>query len=255
MPHVTAREMSTTFRGCLALCAALVVGTAAHAQGLGGSPLTQRGAFESCLDATLRALGGEATHAEFESSAGIPTYEFVVRSGEVLYNAGCDAHTGMISRVDVIVEASDTRWTDVAKIDETTARNAAIERFPGGEVEEIKRLLMGDGRVAYEVDLKFKGQSELNVYVDAVVGGIFLVNTEEWEIGGRSGTAAASVNQAAVCRDGIAAIEAALARNPAPDQREPLERARRRAVNEQAEQELDECLEAINRVRPMLTQP
>lgn len=234
----------------LTLCTALLAGAGAHAQGAGGIPQPHV-PFEACLDVTLRTLGGQATHVEFESRQGVPTYEFVVRSGEIQYYAGCDARTGMVSRVDVIVEANDTRWTDVAKIDETTARNAALERFTGSRVEDLKRLLMGDGRVAYEVDLEFDNQRELNVYVDAVAGGIFLVNPEYWEVGGR-GVPAAAVNQEAVCRDGIAALDAALARNPAPDAREPLERARRRAVGEQTEREFDECLEAIDRVRPLL---
>lgn len=243
--------MKHGFRYALTLCTALLAGAGAHAQGAGGVPQPHV-PFEACLDLTLRTLGGRATHVEFESRGGVPTYEFVVRSGEIQYYAGCDANTGMISRVDVIVERDDTRWTDVAKVDETTARNTALERFTGSRVEGLKRLLMGDGRAAYEVDLEFDNQRELNVYVDAVAGGIFLVNPEYWEIGGLGVPAAVAVNEEAVCRDGITAIDAALARNLAPEQREPLERARRGAVREQGERQFDECLEAIDRVRPLL---
>lgn len=151
--------------------------------------------FEACLDVTLRTLGGRAIHVEFESRAGVTTYEFVIRSGDAQYYAGCDANSGMVSRIDVIVAPDDTRWTEIAKIDPTTARNAAIERFPGGRIEEVKHLLMGDGRVAYEFDLEFDNGTELNVYVDAVAGGIFLVTPEYWEIGGGAAPATAAVNR------------------------------------------------------------
>lgn len=139
--------------------------------------------LESCLQATLRLFGGEAWHVEFESRGGRPTYEFVVAKGNERLYVGCDAGTGRVGEVDAIVEADDPRWRAVAKIEEEKAVAIATERYRG-EVEEVKRLLLGSGGAAYEVDVEVEGgEGEFNVYVDAETGRILNVHIEYWEIG------------------------------------------------------------------------
>ena len=138
---------------------------------------------EDCLASVEDALGGDALHLEFESRGGVPTYEFIIGAGDIEYYAGCDATTGMIGEVDVIVDADDPRWTAVAKVDQAAASKAATDRYKG-EVEEVKRLLLSNGGAAYEVDVEIDDASgEFNVYVDAASGRITQVNIEYWEIG------------------------------------------------------------------------
>jgi uncharacterized membrane protein YkoI len=138
---------------------------------------------EECLTATLNALGGDALHVEYESRAGVPTYEFIVGTPDDVYYVGCSAVTGVISEVDVIVAANDPRWTAVAKIDEAAATKTALDRYKG-ELEEVKRLLLASGAAAYEVDVEVPGaDGEFNVYVDAASGNISQVTFEYREIG------------------------------------------------------------------------
>jgi uncharacterized membrane protein YkoI len=111
---------------------------------------------EDCLASVEAALGGDALHLEYESRGGTPTYEFIIGAGGIEYYVGCDATTGLIGEVDLIVKADDPRWTALAKVDEAAAKKAATERYKGGE---------------------------FNVYVDAATGSITLVNIEYWEIG------------------------------------------------------------------------
>ncbi len=139
--------------------------------------------LEHCLDVTLSTLGGEARHVEFESRAGIPTYEFILEAPDgVTYYVGCNALTGLLGDVDVIVDADDERFTSQAQVDERAARETALTRYPG-EVEEVKRHLTADGGIGYEVDVETDGGGEFNVWVDAHSGEIYRVDVEYWEIG------------------------------------------------------------------------
>jgi uncharacterized membrane protein YkoI len=138
---------------------------------------------EDCLASVEAALGGDALHLEYESRGGTPTYEFIIGAGGIEYYVGCDATTGLIGEVDLIVKADDPRWTALAKVDEAAAKKAATERYKG-EVEEVKRLLLSNGGAVFEVDVEVDdGDGEFNVYVDAATGSITLVNIEYWEIG------------------------------------------------------------------------
>ena len=246
--------MIKAFSGTV-LCAALTALPALAQNAQTAAPPVPTGSvrLETCLDVALRALGGSATHVEFESRDGVPTYEFVIRSGPTEFYVGCNGQTGLLGRIDVIVGQNDPRWSAVARIDEAAARRAATDRFPDGEIEEVKRLLMGDGRAAYEVDVEFDDRRELNVYVDAGSGAVILVNAEYWEIGARESPTGAGANETASCSEGIERIKAALAANPAPETRTRLERARTIAEREQRENELDECLDAVDEVRALLT--
>lgn len=139
--------------------------------------------LKTCIELVQRTMGGETTHVEFESRSGVPTYEFIVESeAGSAYYVGCDATTGLIGGVDVIVDADDERFALVAQLSAEEAADIATQRYPG-EVEEVKSLLLSTGRVAYEVDVEIEPDGEFNVYVDAETGEIFTVNIEYFEIG------------------------------------------------------------------------
>lgn len=136
-----------------------------------------------CARVTQQLLGGSLAHMEFESRDGTPIFEFVVKAGEQTYYVACDALTGTLNAVDVIAAANDPRWQE-AKLDEKRAQEIALQRYPG-QVEEVKRLLLSHGGMAYEIDIVPPGgQGEFNVYVDAVSGRISTVNIEYWEVSG-----------------------------------------------------------------------
>lgn len=145
--------------------------------------------LETCVNLVQETMGGETTHLEFESRDGVPTYEFIVESESgPTYYVGCDATSGLIAGVDVIVNADDERFVAVAQIAAEQAADTATQRYPG-EVEEVKSLLLSTGQAVYEVDVEFEPEGEFNVYVDAASGEIFAVNIEYYEIG-QSATAA-----------------------------------------------------------------
>lgn len=145
--------------------------------------------LETCVNLVQRTMGGETTHLEFESRDGVPTYEFIVESESgPTYYVGCDATSGLIAGVDVIVNTDDERFAAVAQITAEQAADTALQRYPG-EVEEVKSLLLASGQAVYEVDVEFEPEGEFNVYVDAASGEVFTVNIEYYEIG-QSATAA-----------------------------------------------------------------
>lgn len=165
----------------LVAATALIVGLSGLPAGAQSVPPPVR--VDDCLASVQNALGGDALHLEFESRGGVPTYEFIIGSDGIEYYVGCDATTGMIGEVDLIVKGNDPRWTAVAKIDEAAAKKAATDRYKG-EVEEAKRLLLSNGAAVFEVDVEVSdADGEFNVYVDAVTGAIMAVNIEYWEIG------------------------------------------------------------------------
>lgn len=139
--------------------------------------------LETCVNLVQRTMGGETTHLEFESRNGVPTYELIVEteSGPTYY-VGCDATTGLLAGVDVIVNADDERFAAVAQVSAQEAADTALARYPG-EVEEVKSLLLSTGQAVYEVDVEFEPEGEFNVYVDAATGEVFTVNIEYYEIG------------------------------------------------------------------------
>jgi len=139
--------------------------------------------LETCVNLVQRTMGGETTHLEFESRDGVPTYEFIVESESgPTYYVGCDATTGLIAGVDVIVSTDDARFASAAQIGAQQAAEAATRHYPG-VVKEVKSLLLSTGQAVYEVDVEFEPEGEFNVYVDAASGEILTVNIEYYEIG------------------------------------------------------------------------
>lgn len=135
------------------------------------------------MDVVMATIGSKITHLEFESRDGVPTYEFIVETSGDTYYVGVSGTTGLVMETDVIVAGDDPRWTALAKIDEAKARAVAGAAYKG-EIEEVKRLLLSDGGVAYEVDVEIQGAGgEFNVYVDAATGAVKRVNIEYWELG------------------------------------------------------------------------
>jgi uncharacterized membrane protein YkoI len=167
--------------GCLSVGAASTPAAADHV--IVHTPVS----VGECLHATLLVLGGAATHLEFESRNGRPIYEFVVVSGGVTYYVGCDATTGVLQDIDIIVQPGDERFLALAQFDEAHARATALAQYPG-EIEEVKWVLTSRGNAWYEVDIELEGtEGELNVWVDAETGRIVRVDVEYWEIGAREG--------------------------------------------------------------------
>lgn len=134
-------------------------------------------------DATIEALGGEAVHLEFESRGGDPTFEFIVRQGGVTYYAACSGVSGLISGIDVIVAADDSRFAGRAKISPDQAAQIATALYLG-EVEEVKAILTEGGQAMFEVDVEIEDAAgEFSVWVDAASGELWRVDIEYWEIG------------------------------------------------------------------------
>jgi len=167
---------------CVSVAAALASAEATAGPIADAAARTQV-SFTTCMDLVAEQIGAAISSVEFESRQGDPTYEFIVNAQGATYYVGCSGHTGLVSQVDVVVQADDPRWVAVAKVTEEQATALATSHYPG-EVEGIKRLLLASGGAAFEVDIEIPGgNGEFNVYVDAADGRIGPVNHEYWEIG------------------------------------------------------------------------
>ncbi len=122
---------------------------------------------------------------EFESRGARPIYEFIIQTeNDTTYYVGCDAMSGVLQDVDILVDADDSRFSGKAKVSADQAGQAALALYPG-EIEEVKSFLTNTGHAAYEIDVEVGGEAggEFNVWVDAASGEVYRVDVEYWEIG------------------------------------------------------------------------
>ncbi|PHS25900.1 MAG: peptidase [Methylophaga sp.] len=138
---------------------------------------------ETCLDAALDTVPGNARKLELKMEGDDPTYEFEIdaRDGNT-YNVECNAEEGFITEIERSVAADDPVFVKYAKITEAQARATALDFNPGKVVSNEYEIGM-DGSVTYEYDIQTTLGYEVKVDVNAVTGEIEEANIELYEIG------------------------------------------------------------------------
>jgi uncharacterized membrane protein YkoI len=138
---------------------------------------------ETCLDAALDTIPGQARKLELKMEGDDPTYEFDIQAADgTTYNVECNAEEGFVTEVEREVAADDATFKKYAKITEAEARTIALD-FNPGKVVSNEYEIGSDGSVTYEYDIQTVTGHEVKVDIDAVTGEIEEANIELYEIG------------------------------------------------------------------------
>lgn len=140
--------------------------------------------IETCLDAALDFIPGNARKVEMKLEDDDPTYEFdieAIADGNT-YNVECNAEEGFITEIEREVDANDPHFKKTARISQKDAEKTALSIHPG-EIVSSELEVGFDGSVTYEFDIQTKVGYEVKVDVNAVTGQIEEANIELYEIG------------------------------------------------------------------------
>jgi uncharacterized membrane protein YkoI len=139
--------------------------------------------METCLDAALDLIPGDARKLEMKLEGDDPVYEFQVHGDDdTMYNIECNAEEGVITEVERSVAKEHPVFQKLAKVSEADAREFALMIHPGTVVETEYEIGF-DGTVTYEFDIVTELGYEMKVDVNAVTGEIEEANIELYEIG------------------------------------------------------------------------
>jgi uncharacterized membrane protein YkoI len=140
--------------------------------------------IETCLDAALDTIPGNARKVELKMEGDDPVYEFDIEAeadGNT-YNVECNAEEGFITEIEREVAADDPTFKKLAKISQAEAQEFALSIHPG-EVVASEMEVGFDGDATYEFDIQSVHGYEVKVDVDATTGEIEEANIELYEIG------------------------------------------------------------------------
>lgn len=139
--------------------------------------------IETCLDAALDTIPGDARKVELKIEGDDPTYEFDIDGEDGgSYNVECNAEEGLITEIEREVSENDPVFKKYAKISQAEAQEIALMFFPG-KVVSSEREVGYDGGVTYEFDIQTKIGHEVKVDIDATSGEVEEANIEIYEIG------------------------------------------------------------------------
>ncbi|MBD3634582.1 MAG: PepSY domain-containing protein [Methylophaga sp.] len=140
--------------------------------------------IETCLDAALDTIPGNARKVELKMEGDDPVYEFDIEAEADgnFYNVECNAEEGFVTEIEREVDANDPAFKKLAKISEAEARETALMFHPG-EVVASEMEVGLDGDATYEFDIQSVHGYEVKVDVDAATGKIEEANIELYEIG------------------------------------------------------------------------
>ena len=140
--------------------------------------------IETCLDAALDTIPGDARKVELKMEGDDPTYEFDIEAEKdgYQYNVECNAEEGFITEIEKEVSADDATFKKMAKVSLKEAEKTALTFHPG-EIVATEYELGFDGDATYEFDIQSIHGYEVKVDVDATTGEIEEANIELYEIG------------------------------------------------------------------------
>ena len=140
--------------------------------------------METCLDAALDTIPGEARQIELKMEGDDPVYEFDIeaKADGKTYNVECNAEEGFVTEIEREVSANDPTFKKMAKISKAEAEKFALAIHPG-KVIASEYEIGSDGDATYEFDIQSIHGYEIKVDVDAATGEIEEANIEIYEIG------------------------------------------------------------------------
>src|SRR5690554_7410785 len=100
--------------------------------------------METCLDAVLDTIPGNARKLEMKLEDGRPVYEFDIeaKADGQTYNVECDAIRGVVTEIEREADANDPIFKKYAKISQEEARQVALDFNPGKVVAEEREVGM-----------------------------------------------------------------------------------------------------------------
>lgn len=115
------------------------------------------------------------------------TYEIEIEDADgVQWELMCNVETAAIYEIErEVKDPSDPLFKKYAKVDEETARNAALAIY-GGTPVHTEYEIEANGAAAYEFDIANRKGATFKVEVDAATGNITEVTVEKWDIGRES---------------------------------------------------------------------
>ncbi len=139
---------------------------------------------ETCLDAALDTIPGDARKVELKMEGDDPVYEFDIEADadNQTYNVECNAEEGVVTEIEREVSADNAIFKATAKISHSEARETALKFHPG-EITAEEFELGFNGDVSYEFDIQSIHGYEVKVDIDAITGEIEEANIELYEIG------------------------------------------------------------------------
>jgi uncharacterized membrane protein YkoI len=171
-----------TMNNKLAVCA--VIGSVAGAPAVFADH--RHGGLDECLAAASAIKDGWYNKLEYltVTAAGVRTYEIEIQDPDgVQWELMCNVESGTIYEVErEVKDANDPLFKKHAKVDEETARNAALEIYAGTAVH-TEYEIEANGAAAYEFDIAGRKGATFKVEVDAATGNITEVAVEKWDIG------------------------------------------------------------------------
>jgi len=140
--------------------------------------------IETCLDAALDTIPGDARKVELKIEGDDPVYEFDIdaEADGAQYNVECNAEEGFVTEIEREVSENNMAFKKLAKISLKQATTSALTFHPG-KVVATERELGFDGNATYEIDIQSVHGYEVKVDVDATTGKIEEANIELYEIG------------------------------------------------------------------------
>jgi len=132
-------------------------------------PKTQAG-VETCLQAALEKLRGEAVKLELKTEQGKPTYEIEIAGQDRTMEFECDANTGKITEEEQEVASPEhPLFKSKAKISLQQAQAIAL-KAQSGKIIETEFEIESDGAASYEFDIQKPDGSEVKLEIDAASG-------------------------------------------------------------------------------------
>jgi uncharacterized membrane protein YkoI len=161
------------------LCAGLLA-LAADASAKSFKMIKTQVSQETCLQAALAKLDGEAVKLELKRERGMPVYEIEIAGKGRTMEFECDANTGkIIEEEQEVGSPDDPLFKSKAKVSLGEAVKTALKAHPG-KIVETEFEIEANGDASYEFDIETDDGREVKLEVDAATGRI--VENDEEEI-------------------------------------------------------------------------
>ncbi len=140
--------------------------------------------FAECRQAALHTQAGNVVKVELKREGKALIYEFDIRGTDGKdWDIECDASTIKITEVEREVDnVHHPLFEAKLKVDEKTARQTALKRYPGAIVE-VEYEIEQNGDASYEFDIDTNAGKEMKIEIDASTGEIVEADEEFWQIG------------------------------------------------------------------------
>lgn len=140
--------------------------------------------FAECRQAALHTQAGDVIKVELKRENDALIYEFDIRGTDGQdWDVECSADTVKITEVEREVDnVHHPLFEKNMQVDETTAREIALKRYPGAIIE-VEYEIEENGNASYEFDIDTESGKEMKIEINAANGEIIEADEEIWQVG------------------------------------------------------------------------